>query len=155
MIIQRWQSVLLLITVVMMALFSFSSLAQFNGEYMEYAFSTMGISSEGIPTGGDTGVNISTWWLFALSIMSAFLPLIAIFLFKAPKRQRTLCMVTLLFIIATMSITGYIGYCSIPGTSPSWSSIIIAPFVAIVTTIIAYSLIGKDMRLISSMDRLR
>ncbi len=155
MIIQRWQSLLLLISVVMMAIFSFSSLAQFNGEYMEYAFSTMGISSEGIPTDGNSSVHVFTWWLFTLSLMSALLPLIAIFLFKTPKRQRTLCMITTLFIIATIAFTGYIGYYSIPGATPSWSSIIIAPFIAIVTTIMAYRLIGKDMKLISSMNRLR
>lgn len=156
MVIQRWQSVLLLLTVALMACFTFLSLGQVQTTDYTYNFTCLGFAIEGEPTGGAlSGLQIYTWLLFCISIVTIILPFVTIFLYKNLSLQKKLCLVEVLFIIAAIVLAGYEGYCEFPGFSCSWSSLAIAPFLALITTIMAWRCIRKDHNLLKSVDRIR
>lgn len=156
MVIQRWQSVLLLIAAVMMGCFTFMSLGQVQLPDYTCNFTTLGFDIEGIATnGGPAGFVSHTWILFAVSILSSIIPFIAIFCFKNLRLQKMLCLMEILFIVAVICIGALYGYYSFPQASVSWSSLIIAPFLAIAADILAYNRICADCRKLRAADRLR
>lgn len=152
MVLQRWQNLMLLIASVMMWLFTFLSLGQYQGATQTVNFTTMGMVVEG------TGASfMQTIYLFIVSCLSALLPLIALFKFKNLKAQRTISRISLLLVLATMVCAWAIAQSAdVAGSQGiSWSSIVIAPFIAIVALIIAGRCIGGDIKKLSSYDRLR
>lgn len=156
MVIQRWQSVMLLLTAALMATFTFLSLGQIQTPAETYNFTCLGFSIEGEPVAGaPSGTQIHTWFLFIVSLMSAILPLINIFLYRNLPLQKRVCLIDIMFIIVAMVIAGWSGYCQIPGYECQWSSLVIAPFLALILMIMAWTLINKDHRLLKSVDRIR
>lgn len=156
MIIQRWQSVLLLVAAVMMGCFTFFSLGQFQLTEYSLNFTTLGFTIEGESTGGAaSGYLAHTWPFFILSLLSCIIPLINIFMFKNLRQQKILCLIEILFIISVVCIGAYYGYYGIEGASVSWSSLIIAPLLAFFADIFAYYRIRSDQKLLASVDRLR
>lgn len=153
MVIQRWQSVLLLCAAVVMGCFSFMSLGQFTTADYTFNFTALGICPEGIPTGGEVPECISTWYFFAVSLLSTILPLIAIFTFKQFKLQKNLCLLTMLMLVCVICIGAVLGYTG--DMTVSWSSLVCAPFIALIATIMAYQRINSDHKKILSADRLR
>lgn len=156
MVIQRWQSVLLLIAVAVMAVFTFCSLGQFQTADYSLNFTTLGLSIEGISTdGAPSGYLLRTWYLFILSIISTVIPAIAIFCFKNLRLQKRLCLCEVLFIVTVSVCAGLVGYTSVPDATPSWSTVIICPLLALCATIMAYNRICSDDRKLRSAYRLR
>lgn len=155
MIIQRWQSLLLLISCVMMACFSFSSLGQYQLSDYILVFNTWGIYSEGIPTDGASGFSMPTIYLLIISLLSSLLFLIDIFLFKNTRQQKQVLLISLLATVATAATTAVIGYTAIENGTPGWSSIIIAPIIAFVGGLLAYKFIKSDEEKLRSYDRIR
>lgn len=152
MVIQRWQNLMLLIAAVMMGLFSFCSLGQFQGADITVNFSAMGMSVEGTDK-----CYMNTIYLFIVSLLGMILPVIALFKYKALAQQRKICMLSIVLIIAAMATT-YITslYAEVPGADGiGWSSIVIAPFIALVALIVALRCIAADKRKLASYDRLR
>lgn len=88
MVIQRWQSVFLLIVAVMMACFTFFSLGQVQMPDYSLDFTTLGftIEGEGAP-GTSSGYFMHTWAFFIVSLLSFILPFIAIFMFRNIDRK--------------------------------------------------------------------
>ena len=156
MVIQRWQSVLLLIATAVMAVFSFLSLGQVQLPDCTLNFTALGFSIEGEGLNNpEGGYYLSTLHFFIISILSAIIPLINIFLFKNLKLQKNLCLIEVLFLVVVIIIAGYEGYYAIPQGQVSWSSIIVAPFLALIATAMAYSRIVSDHKLLRSADRIR
>lgn len=155
MVIQRWQSVLLLVAAAVMAVFTFCSLGQIQTELYSFNMTTCGLWSEGVPTDGARPDDVQTWYFFALSLVSAIIPLIAIFCFKNLRLQKRLCLFEVLFIVAVAVTGGLIGYTAVPASAPSWSTVIICPLLALIADIMAYNRIRADERLLRSADRLR
>lgn len=156
MVIQRWQSVLLLLVAALMATFSFISLGQIQLPEYSLNFTTLGFCIEGISTNGaPSGFVAHTWIFFILSILSAIIPLIAIFLFKNLKLQKKLCLFEVLFIMAVATVGAMYGYNTIDGGEISWSSMIIAPLLALIADVMAYNRINSDQKLLRSVDRIR
>ena len=156
MVIQRWQSVLLFITVVAMAAFSFLSLGQVQLPDFTLNFTTFGFYIEGISTNGSaSGYYMHTFPFFIVSIISAIIPLINIFLFRNLRLQKSLCLVGILFILAAASIGCGYGYCTFADTHVSWSSLIIAPLLALIATLMAYARINSDQKMLKAVDRIR
>ena len=155
MVIQRWQSVLLLIAVVLMALFSWLSLGQVATPDVTYDFSALGYFPEGEYPPGMAPAAISTWWFFAVSVLSALLPLIAIFTFRHYRLQERLCLIESLILACVIVIGAVLGYVSIDGSQVSWSSTVCAPFISLIATIMAYQRICADHRKLRDADRLR
>ena len=152
MVIQRWQTLMLLISAVMMALFSFCSLGQIQGADITVNFTALSMTVEG------TGKTyMPTWYILVVSLLSTLLPLIGIFRYKALKMQRKICMLSIVLTLAAMASAWIASsYAGVEGArGMDWSSIVIAPFVAIVALIAAIRCIGSDMRKLSGYDRLR
>ena len=110
MVIQRWQSLLLLVAAAVMGCFSFCSLGQIQTADFTYNFTSMGFYQEGIPTNGVSAQIFHTWYLFAVTFTSMLLLLIDIFLFKNLPLQKKVCLVSLLFIIASSATVAYLCY---------------------------------------------
>lgn len=138
-----------------MACFSFLSIGQVQLPDASLDFTTMGFAVEGESTGGPVGEMETTWSFFILSLMSAVVPFVAIFLFKNLKLQMTLCLVEVLFLVAVIADACYIGYCSFPGYAPGWSTLALAPFLSIILCLMAWRRIRKDRNLLRSADRIR
>lgn len=156
MVIQRWQSVLLFITAIMMACFTFMSLGQVQMSQYTLDFTTLGFEIEGEATDGAmSGFFMRTWIFFAVSLLSAVIPLINIFLFKNLSFQKTVCLLELVILVAVVCSGCAYGYFGIPGSQVSWSSLIAAPLIAFVSDVMAYNRIGRDMRALRSADRIR
>lgn len=156
MVIQRWQSVLLLIAAVVMGCFTFMSLGQVQLPDYTCNFTTLGFDIEGIATdGGPIGFVAHTWIFFAVSMLSFIIPLIAIFCFRNMRLQKMLCLIEILFLVAVICVGAVYGYYSFPQASVSWSSLIIAPFLAIIADVMAYNRICADGRKLRAADRLR
>lgn len=156
MVIQRWQSVLLLIAGVMMGCFTFFSLGQVQLPDMSLNLTTLGFTIEGVPTdGAPGGYEERTWAFFVVSLMSFIIPVLNIFLFKNLSLQKNLCLIEALFITATIVIALVVGYNSFEGNPVSWSSLAIAPFIALVADTMALNCIRKDDHRLKSVDRFR
>lgn len=154
MVIQRWQSVLLLIAVILMGCFSFLSLGQVQTSDFTFNFTASGFFQEGISTGA-TAEPVSTWYFFAVSLISMVLPFIAIFTFKNYKLQKNLCLLTLLMLVCVIIIGAELGYQTIDGGEVEWSSIVCAPYISIIAVCMAYGRINRDHKIIADSERLR
>lgn len=152
MVIQRWQTLLLLIAAVMMGLFSFCSLGQIQGADITVNFTALAMTVEGT---GKTYMPV--WYIFVVSLLGALMPLIGIFRYKALKAQRKICMLSIVLILAAMASAWIASaYAGVPGAQGiGWSSVVIAPFVAVVALICAMRCISSDMKKLSGYDRLR
>lgn len=156
MVIQRWQSVFLLITAVLMACFSFLSLGQVQLPSQSLNFTTMGFTIEGEATGGAaSGYYAHTWSFFAVAVLSFVLPLINIFLFKNMKLQKSVCLIEIFVLLAVLAIGCIYGYYNNFGGEVSWSSLIVSLPLAFFANILAYNRISADQRLLRSADRIR
>lgn len=158
MVIQRWQSVLLLIAAVMMGIFSFCSLGQIQYFNDTVNITTLGLQYEGLTSDGATsGYMLSTIYIFVISLVSMTVPFIAIFCYKDLRLQKRLCLLTCLLIMATClseALTVY--YSGITAQSaPGWSSIVVAPFIALVAVLTAWRCINSDKKKLEGYDRLR
>lgn len=156
MVIQRWQSVMLLLTVALMACFTFMSLGQVQTATDTLNYTTLGFYIEGESTGGaPSGYVEHTWFLFIISLMTIIIPFINIFMYRNLPLQKRLCLVEILFVLSAMSIAGWTGYFGIKGAACSWSSLAIAPFLALILMVMAWTFINKDHKLLKSVDRIR
>lgn len=156
MVIQRWQSVLLLVAAVIMACFTFMSLGQVQMQDFTLNFTTLGFSIEGESVNGaESGYYMMTWAFFIVSIMSAVLPLINIFLFNNLPLQKRICLIEILFLVAASAIGVGYGYYGIEGAAVSWSTLVCAPLIALIADIMAYNRIRSDHRKLLSVDRFR
>ncbi len=157
MVIQRWQSVMLLIAGVMMGIFSFCSLGQIQAEAYTFNVTALGIFREGIPTAPDEATGISTIILFIVSLLACLLPLIDIFCFKNLGLQKKVAMISALFSIAAGVIVAFTapGFATEFQATVSWSVFICAPLVALLADILAFRLISSDQKKLRAADRLR
>ena len=155
MVIQRWQSVLLLISAALMACFTFIPFGVITTEDYTFNLSGLGFYQAGTPTDGAAPIVIHTWYFFMLSITTIVLLLLDIFLYKNLRLQMRVCMVALLFIVADMCVGGLLGFCGIDGGQIWWKTVILCPFIAIFSTIFANYRMKADYALLRASDRLR
>lgn len=140
MVIQRKQSLFLLIAAILMGVFAFMpSLIDANGTEMLGGYSK-GVDS--IP--------------FILSCLVALLSLIAIFKFKNLRLQKILCVVNIILIISTIATICTIALmhkdCDLLGSITYYN---IMPILAIVFLLLAHKGISHDQRLLSGSSRIR
>lgn len=138
-----------------MGCFSFLSLGQVQTADFSFNFTALGFSPEGEATGAPRPEFVSTWYLFAVSVVSAALSLIAIFTFRNLKLQKRLCLLTVLMIVCVIMTAAILGYNSFDGGEISWSSWICAPFISLIAVIMAWQRISADQRKIRESERLR
>lgn len=156
MVIQRWQSVLLLIAGLLMGAFTFLSLGQIQLPEYTLNFTTLGFYIEGeAAKGAATGFVARTWIFFIISLLSAIIPLVDIFLYRNLRLQKNLCLMEILFLLAVVAVGCAYGYNTIPGGEIGWSSLIIAPLLAFISVVAAYYRISSDQKLLRAADRIR
>lgn len=156
MVLQRWQTVLLLVAVVVMTWFNFVSVGTVNTQDFTYSFYSAGFEYYGDYENPEyTGWMMHTWSFLIMSVMSALLPLITIFCYRNLKLQKRLCMIECLFLCVTVAIGAWYGYNGIADSSISWNQMSCAPLLSFCAVIFAWGLINSDKKRIESVDRLR
>ena len=150
--VQRIQTIFLVLAAAAMLIASSTPLATFNYNYSEeVVFESMGIYLNGT-------LNDSTWGLFAISIGSSVLALITIFLYKKRMLQIRLSIVILVLMIGFYLFFGFIFYKVYSVEELLFNKIgvgLIMPLIAIILTILAIRRIGSDEALVQSLNRLR
>ena len=142
MVIQRWQTVLLLVAVIIMGIFCLTP----------YAIDRS-IATE---IGGGAPVYVSDAPVFlVLNLVIAALLFISIFMYKNLKRQMTVTLLSMILICASMVTCGIIFYRSTPNAEIIWTGGVILLILALICALFAYRLMGKDRKTLSSYDRLR
>lgn len=148
--IQRIQSVYLLLTCALMvaAIFSPLLLIDVSGVFVKYT--SFGAFSERII--------YHTWGIVSIAGICALLPLVNIFLYKKRKNQIKIANITSLLIVL-FYITIGVYYCSMSAKfEVSLDNVqygIFLPLIALIANILATCKIKKDHNLIKSLDRIR
>lgn len=157
MVIQRWQSVMLLIAGVMMGLFSFLSLGQIQTVDYTFNVNALGICREGIATAPDEVMGISTIIPFVVGLLSCVLPIIGIFCYQHMRLQKRVCLISALLTVAAAVICAYcaIDFAAGYQAMPSWGSAACTPFIALIADLTAWRLIENDQKKLRAADRLR
>ncbi|MBD5355501.1 MAG: DUF4293 domain-containing protein [Bacteroides sp.] len=155
MVIQRLQSLLLLVAAAVMGCFTFCSIAQIQTTDFTFNFTSLGFYQEGIPTDGVTDSVIHTWYFFALSLTTTLLLLIDIFLFKNLPLQKKVCIVAIMLTVASVVTCGCLAYNMAGNGFITWSPLVCAPFLAIIASIMAWNCMQRDYNTLKAVDRIR
>ena len=157
MVIQRIQTLLLLLAAIVMGCFTFCTVGQVSTEQYTFALSSLGLQYEGIATdGAPTGWFQHTWFFFTVSLLGCLLPLISIFFFKNLRFQKQLTLVSALFAVASLCVALTLGYNTVADSRVEWNyGMMCAPVIAVVSLCLAWRYINRDKKLLSSADRLR
>lgn len=155
MVIQRWQSLLLLLAAALMCCFTFCSLGQIQTTDYTFNYTSLGFYQEGIPTGGVPDSVAHTWYFFAISLTTTILLLIDIFLFKNLPLQKKVCLLCGLLIIASVIVGACLGYGFAEGSHIGWSATVFCPMIALVATISAWYCMQRDHNKLRAADRIR
>lgn len=153
--IQRIQTVYLLIAAFLLAFFFFVPFSTFMVEpqMVKYLFLVSGLLSEGI-----TNESIySTLPLLILSILVFAISMVTIFLFKKRMIQIRLCVINTVLLIGMQGLLYYyvVAVSKLLLANPNYSIIFIFPAVSAVLCFLALRSIAKDEALVRSLERLR
>lgn len=143
MVIQRWQSVWLLIATILVVVFCCIPMAC--------------ITSAPTDTSSITTMSPADLPVFlVLNIVIALLLFLAIFLFKNIRRQKTVTMVSMLLIVVSMVTEALLFYnwTSLEGEIEMFGSVFLL-LGALVFALLAWRGIRHDERLLRSADRIR
>lgn len=149
MVLQRWQSVYLLIAAVMLGLATF--LPVFEIALPDQSVQSVGL--RGLLDGSVSGM-ASAYGYFLLTAVSALVALVSIFKFKNLKLQKSLCSVEMLLIIVAYVVIA-LCYQLAGGIVVRWDIASLMPAFALICVFLAKSRIIHDYRLIHAADRLR
>ncbi|MDL2214974.1 DUF4293 domain-containing protein [Dysgonomonas sp. OttesenSCG-928-M03] len=150
--IQRIQTIFLLITAILMAVTVFSPLAELTDEgKLALTFFSSGI-------GIFFSAQYPTWGVLTFALLGGLLPLVNIFMYKNRKLQMKLGTATSLIIIA-FYVTFYVYLNSLmANNSLNFEGIgygITLPAIALIFNILAILRIKKDEKLVQSLNRIR
>lgn len=153
--IQRIQSLFLLIVSVLMAFFYFTPYATFMVEPQMLKYS---LGATGLTSVGDSSENIYSVWAVLILITLVFsISTISLFFYKKRMLQIRLCVVNIVLLLGLQGILWFVTH-SISkniSTNPSYSIIFIFPLISAILTFLALRSIAKDEALVRSLDRIR
>lgn len=152
--IQRIQSVYLLLVAILMGITLFSPLFVLRSGSELFDFYAYGI----IPQDGDLIIVKHTYGVVSMAGISAILALINIFLYKKRKVQIRigyLISFFILFFYATLATYFYFVGNKMAADPSDVSYGIILPFIALIFNLLAIFKIKKDEKLVRSLDRIR
>lgn len=151
--IQRIQSLYLLVAAALMSLTLFMPIATFVVDGNTYELSAFALSC------GD--ISESTLWMGVMLVMATLLPLVVIFLFKRRTLQVRLCAVEIVLLLGSLVMIGLYYWL----TSRLFENLVVEhrqfgwgapmPLVSLVLTALASRAIFKDEVLVRSLDRIR
>lgn len=147
MVIQRIQTLYLLVALVMMAAFAFLTSFSFDVAGNEYVVGTLATGVD-----GKTSINLLMLCLNGLVVV---LTAIAIFSYKNLKLQKRLCSISIILLIALLISIGVmiLGATDEQNLSIDISNVL--PVVSLFLLFLAYRGISRDERILSDSDRLR
>lgn len=141
MVIQRWQSVLLLLAVVLMCIFCVTPLATYAADTSAESLTAVYVKDAPV--------------LLTVSILVAALLFITIFLYKNLKRQMTVTLLSIVLIVATIVTGFFVIYNAYPGADFVLFGGILLLVISLILALSAYLLMKRDLRKLRSYDRLR
>jgi hypothetical protein len=153
--IQRIQSIYLLIATIVIGLLFFFPIADFvNNAGKFYLFRYRGLYE--VIEGKEKLVTL-TIPLALLLLVNMVLPLINLFFFKKRGFQMTLCIISIILLFALLGLIAFYAAASFTSINANVNYKVIAsmPIVALILNVMAYSAIRKDDKLIKSIDRIR
>ena len=154
--IQRIQSLYLLLTALVAALFlNGTYLTFFNGVDVYINLKINGLFE--VYTMAEPAKIADVWIITVLAVIIPLLSLVSIFLFSKRKIQLKLTEVLIVLIIAFIGVTCYYSFNIISNYNASfflWGKSII-PVVQLLSAVLAYLGIKRDDNLVKSYDRLR
>lgn len=137
MVIQRWQSVFLLLAGLAMCFFAFSPVCELTNPDELIIVKSINI----LP-------------VFILALLSGLLLFISIFMFKCTRLQKRIVIASeILTIFTDIALITY--YLTSEAMSFAWCFAAVLPFIALVLEVMAYIRIRKDENLLRSYDRIR
>lgn len=149
MVIQRIQSVYLLIAVILMVIFAFFPALSF-----ELADKTVLYGA--LETGRAGHMHVDPL-LITLIILISLLAIVDIFLYKNLQRQMTVCFVDIIIGLAMLVAIGiqafYVG--NRDGWTVTWQWYVLLPVLSIVFLMMAHKAMSRDKKKLLDADRLR
>ena len=146
--IQRIQTLYLLISAIFTALLIVLPFAEILSDGVIYEFNIKGVLLEGVLQKSGIILSIFTGILLALHGY-------AIFSFKNRARQIRIIVFAILFLFALTGMFYFFTYFSYSGSKISFKLGAIFPLITIILDYLAIKAIGKDEALIRSIDRIR
>jgi hypothetical protein len=151
--LQRIQTVYILLVVVLMAALTFFPLAVFQSGDTFYKLdifqlTNLAQSSESYPT----------WWMFVLTEIIAIVGVIALYKYKNRILQIRLCVFNAIMLICYYALFGFTVYIvkqALPEASLSVKFALSFPLISLILDYLAIRNIGADEILVRSLDRLR
>lgn len=152
--LQRIQTVYLLIIVALMVAMLFLPLALLQAGDQFYSFDATGIST----IAAQPELVYPTWGLFALTAVISILALVTIFLFRKRILQIRLCIFNAILMLGFYGLFGFFVWVLDGKMEDAILSVKIAlsfPVIALILDYLAIRNIGADEALVRSLDRLR
>ncbi len=149
MVIQRIQTVYLLIAVILMAVFAFFPALSFELGGREFVYGALET--------GKVGMTHIDPLMLMLIILISLLALIDIFLYKNLQRQMTVCFVDIIICLAMLVAIGIQAYVvsGKEGLSLTWQWYLVLPVLSIIFLMLAHKAMSSDKKKLRDADRLR
>jgi len=154
--IQRKQTVYLLLSVILMAIYSYMPIGSMQASEQSYTFSILGLSS----SLNNSVVGFTNYWPLIIPFaFTALMNLVAIFMYKRRQQQAKLTILSMFLQLGVLALTIVYAYYLLPlqidNLKLALQFSLAFPVVNIVLTYLALKGIRKDEALIKSMDRIR
>lgn len=148
--IQRKQSVYLLLAVIAIVCALCLPIGYFVDEATSLVFKPMGVTLM-------DGTQLSTWGLFALLVLGAIIPACTIFLFRNRRLQMRMTLFHILLLVGYYFVLLF--FCSVLkkdlNSTFQFNWAICLPMVAIILDWLAFAAIRHDDEMVKAVDRLR
>ena len=147
--IQRIQSVYLLVAAILMAVTAFSPIINLQNELTLFSYGIEGV---------DGSVIFPTWGIISMAAIRSILSFVSIFLYKNRKKQRNFTLIAAAIVVVYF-VTGMVYMSSyMKGDFSLFASIsygLFFPVIALICLLLASQRIKKDEKLVKSLNRLR
>lgn len=149
MVIQRIQSVYLLIAIILMVVFAFFPALTFELGGREFVYGAL--------EAGKVGVTHIDPLMLMLIVLIVFLAFIDIFLYKNLQRQMTVCFVDIIIGLAMLVAIGIQAFVvgGKEGVVVTWQWYLILPVLSIIFLMLAHKSMSNDKKKLRDSDRLR
>lgn len=153
MVIQRLQNLSLFIALILMTIFAFVPFIELSAPVI--------LGETAVGNASDSLLALSpysiSWGMFAINIVICILLLVTILKFKNLKQQKNLSFISLIIIICYLISVSIVSSLIINAHNMEWTIIwtAIIPILAVVLIAVAIKGIKKDIKILSSYDRIR
>ncbi len=154
--IQRIQTVYLLLAALLTGSLFFLTLAEMAGDQTLYQLWWRGVYQ--LEAGSQPQMVLPAWAISILTTLTTLVPLVTLFLYKKRIFQIRLCALNLGLLAGLSGLIFYMAKATakeLGAADVSFNWPLVLPLIALILTIMAIKAIGKDEALVRSLDRLR